>query len=145
VKQSGVAVVALAALLEAGCLVQVTRVADAGPVFRAARSEARRLTGQSGPARELNVLVWDSDDRELVRVTMPMWLVRNVAHHSESWRCDRDGDGDDADEGFDCDHVGRIEGRIRGHVRLDDIERMGLGIVAEVEGDDGEQVLVWLR
>ncbi len=134
-----------AALLQAACLVQVTRVADPGPVFGAARAEARRLTGKAGPATELSVLVWDSKDGELVRVSLPMWFVRKAAWHADGFRCDSDWDWDGLDGDLDCDRVGRIEGRVRGRVRLEDIERLGLGIVAEVEGDDGGQVLVWLR
>jgi hypothetical protein len=39
----------------------------------------------------------------------------------------------------------RVARRVRRHVRLEDIEKAGLGILAEVEDEDGEQVLVWLR
>jgi len=33
---------------------------------------------------------------------------------------------------------------VRPHLRLEDIEKAGLGILVEVEEDGGDQVLVWL-
>src|SRR5881409_279195 len=72
-----VATVALS-LTESACLVQITHVADPGPLFHDARAEAQRLAGRPGPAHELNVLVWSPDDRQLVRVSLPMWIVRKA-------------------------------------------------------------------
>jgi hypothetical protein len=121
----------LAAVLQAGCLVHVDRVSDPTPAFRDARAEALRVQGRPGPARELNVLVYDPDDREMVRVSVPMWLARKAAGHVE-W---------DGLEGAEGDVARRLQRR----VRLQDIERAGLGILAEVDEEGGEQVLVWLR
>jgi hypothetical protein len=127
-------VVAALGLAEAGCLVQITHVADPRPMFSAARLEAERLSGRSGRAHELNVLVWNRDDGELVRVSLPMWLVRKAESRID-WRDERsEGDGPEH-------HVRQALRR----VRLEDIEKAGLGILAEVEEDDGNQVLVWLR
>ncbi len=131
----GLAVAALG-LAESACLVQITHVADPRPIFGAARAEADRLTGRPGRARELNVLVWNHDDHELVRVSLPMWIVRRAERHID-W---------DDDDVFDGD--GRARDHVREamrHVRLEDLEKAGLGILAEVEEDGGNQVLVWLR
>jgi hypothetical protein len=125
---------ALAAASQAACLVQVTRVKDAAPVFAEARREAVRYQGRPGPAHELNVLVFDPDEGELVRVSLPMWLVRKV-HARTGW-------DKDIENGSDEDHVAR---HVRQHVRLEDIEKAGLGLLAEVEEENGEQVLVWLK
>ena len=125
--------VILAAATQAACLVQITKVSDAGPVFRQARREAERYAGRPGPARELNVLVFDPGDRQLVRVSVPMWLVR-AADRRVDW--EREIGDDDRD---------RVARRVRRHVRIEDIEKAGLGVLAEVEDEDGEQVLVWLR
>jgi hypothetical protein len=125
-------VVAVLSLSEAGCLVQITHVADPRPIFSAARVEAERLTGRPGRARELNVLVWNRDDGELVRVSLPMWLVRK-AEQRVDWRDELE-NGDRAS----------VRNALR-RVRLEDIEKAGLGILAEVEEDGGDQVLVWLR
>jgi len=130
----GLAIAALS-LGEAGCLVQITHVADPRPIFGEARAEAERLTGRPGRAHELNVLVWNRDDRELVRVSLPMWIVRRAERHID-WD----------DDGFDGDR--RAKDHVREalrHVRLEDLEKAGLGILAEVEEEGGDQVLVWLR
>jgi len=131
----GLAVAALS-LGEAACLVQITHVTDPRPIFGEARAEAERLTGRPGRAHELNVLVWNRDDGELVRVSLPMWIVR---------KAERRIDGDD-DDAFDGDR--RAKDHVREalrRVRLEDLEKAGLGILAEVEEEGGNQVLVWLR
>ena len=120
----------LAAILQTGCLVHVEHLDDATAAFRTARAEALRYQGRPGPARQLNVLVYDPGDREMVKVTVPMWLARKVAGHAE-W------DGEDGQDDLAL--------RLRRHVSLDDLAKAGLGILAEVEGEGGEQVLVWLR
>jgi hypothetical protein len=125
------AILILAAVLQAGCFVHVEKVADATAAFREARTEALRFQGQPGPARQLNVLVYDPADREMVRVSVPMWLARKAAGHVE-W---------DGGDGGDHDTARRLQRRIP----LRAIESAGLGILAEVEEEGGEQVLVWLR
>jgi hypothetical protein len=125
------AILVLAATLQAGCFVHVETVADPRAAFREAKSEALRLQGQPGPARELNVLVYDPGDKEMVRVSVPMWLARKASGHV---------DWDDL-----SDHDRRVAGRVKRRVPLEAIEKAGLGILAEVEDDGGEQVLVWLR
>jgi hypothetical protein len=128
-------VVAALSLGEAACLVQITHVADPRPIFGEARAEAERLTGRPGRAHELNVLVWNHGDRELVRVSLPMWIVRKAER-----RIDWDDDAFDADRGT----KDRVREALR-HVRLEDLEKAGVGILAEVEEEGGDQVLVWLR
>ena len=134
-RRASILAVVLAAASQAACLVQITRVSDATPVFERARQEAQRYSGRRGPAHELNVLVFDPGDRQLVRVSVPMWLVR-AAERRVHWEKEI--------AGHDGDHD-QIARRVRRHVRLEDIEKAGLGILAEVEEEDGEQVLVWLR
>jgi len=134
-RTSSLAVAALAGLLGAGCLVQIEHLRDPRPRFAEARREAARLQGRPGPARELNVLVYDAGEQKLVRVSVPMWLARKVGRRVEGGR---DGGWADASD----DPAGRA---IRRHVDLREIEKAGLGILVEVEDDDGEQVLVWLR
>ena len=131
----GLAVAALG-LAESACLVQITHVADPRPIFGAARAEADRLTGRPGRAHELNVLVWNRDDRELVRVSLPMWIVRKAERRID-W------DDDDAFEG-DRRAKDHVREALR-HVRLEDLEKAGVGILAEVEEEGGNQALVWLR
>jgi hypothetical protein len=125
--------VALVSLSSSACLVQIAHVRDPRPIFREARAEASHYTGRPGPARQVNVLVWSPDDGELVRVSVPMWLVRKAVKHA---------DWDDIDLDGEDDHVKEI---LKRHIRLEELEKAGLGTLVEVEEDEGEQVLVWLR
>jgi hypothetical protein len=131
-KRANILAVILAAATQAACLVQVTRVSDPGALFDQARREAARYQGRPGPARELNVLVYERDEGKLVRVSVPMWFVR-AAERRVDWDKELDHDDDDA-----ARHVRR-------HVRLEDLEKAGLGLLVEVDEEDGEKVLVWLR
>jgi hypothetical protein len=128
----GVLLAAVLAVATAGCLVDVEKVADPGPAFARARAQAARLTGRSGPAGQLNVLVYDRGERQLVRVSLPMWMVRKL------------GERDALDLDFDAGHGGEAARRAARKLRLEDIEQAGLGILTEVEEEGGDQVLVWL-
>jgi hypothetical protein len=120
------------ALLGAGCLVQVEKVSDPGPAFAAARRQAARVQGSDAAPGHLEVLVYDREEGHLVRASLPLWLVR---------RMDERGDLD-----FDLDREEEAAAsRVRRHLRLKDLERAGCGVLVEVEEEDGDQVLVWLR
>lgn len=121
------AAVALGVLLGTGCFVDVSHVSDPEPAFRKARAEAESLVGRKGPARSVQVLVYDPGERELVRVSLPMWVARRMA---------KEGDWDEDDA---------VHRALRDRVSLRDLERSGLGTLIEVEDEDGEQVMVWLR
>ena len=66
------AVLVLAALLQAGCLVNIEHTTDPTAAFQEARTEALRFQGKPGPAHRLNVLVYDPGDHEMMRVSLPM-------------------------------------------------------------------------
>jgi hypothetical protein len=124
----------LGASLATGCFVSVTHVANPAAAFDEARAEAARFAGRPGPARSLQVLVYDPGDRELVRVSLPMWVVRKLEHEAD-WD-----DGEWDDQGGD-----KVRHALRGKLRLRDLEKSALGTLIEVEEKDGEQVLVWLK
>ena len=133
-RRSAILMVAMAALLETGCIVQITKVADPRPMFQQARLEAARYAGRPGRAREVNVLVYEADEGQLIRVSLPIWLVKRMEHHV---------DWDDIDvDDEDAEHVKRV---LKRRIRLEDIEKAGLGMLVEVDEEDGEQVLVWLK
>lgn len=133
-RRSAILMVAVAAHLETGCIVQITKVADPRPIFQQARLEAGRDAGKPGRAREVNVLVYEPDEGQLIRVSLPIWLVRKMEHHV---------DWDDIDvDDEDAEHVKRV---LKRRIRLEDIEKAGLGMLVEVDEEDGEQVLVWLK
>jgi len=133
-RRSAILVVAMAALLETGCIVQITKVADPRPIFQQARLEAGRYAGKPGRAREVSVPVDQPAEGQLIRVSLPIWLVKKMEHHVD-WD-DIDVDDDDAE------HVRRV---LKRRIRLEDIEKAGLGMLVEVDEEDGEQVLVWLK
>jgi hypothetical protein len=133
-RRAAILMVAMAALLETGCIVQITKVADPRPIFQQARLEAERYAGRPGRARQVNVLVYEPDKGQLIRVSVPIWLVKKMEHHMDWDEIDVD------DE--DADHVKRV---LKRRIRLEDIEKAGLGMLVEVDEEDGEQVLVWLK
>jgi hypothetical protein len=130
---------ALAVLFQAACFIEVDQVSDARPAFRRARAEAEKVQGKRGPAHSLNVLVYDPDEGKLVRVSLPMWLCRKL---------EKEVDWDDVDTEWsrsDRDNAEQVRRRVKRHVKLEQIEKAGLGMLAEVEDDDGSQVLIWLK
>jgi hypothetical protein len=129
-----VAAVGALAAAQAGCLVHVTRVSDPGTAFAQAREEAQRFVGRPGPASELNVLAFDPSARKLVRVSVPLWLLRS-AEGEIDW--------DDIDP--DDEHGRWRRNRKLDRLRWKDIERSAPGILMEVLEDEGDRVLVWLR
>lgn len=121
-----VAVIA-ATVLSTGCLVETEKVSDPGPAFAAARREAARAEGRSGPPSRLQVLVYDRDDGELVRASLPMWIVEKAD-----------------DEEVDLDLGDEAEGILH-RIRASDLQDAPLGPLVEVVEEDGDQVLVWLQ
>jgi hypothetical protein len=122
----------VAAVLAAGCLVEIEKVKDPHAAFAKARAEVARVQGRPGRPGHLEVLVYDRGEGQLIRASLPMCLVREM------------GEGDDLD--FDLGDEGSdVARRVRSRLRLEDIEKAGRGILVEVEEEGGDQVLVWLR
>ena len=121
------AVVAVA-LASAACLVEVDEVSDPGPAFAKARREAARVEGRPGPPDSLEVLVYDRNDGQLVRASVPMWIVEKL----------------DDDE-IDLDLDDETAERVHRHLRLSNLGDAPRGPIVEVEEEDGDQVLVWLK
>jgi hypothetical protein len=128
--------VALLGAVETACLVQVTHTSDPSRAFERARDEAvRDATRRGGPVSHLNLLAWDPGERKMVRVSVPLWLLRGA---------EREIDWDDVD--FEGGRRDRERWRRRmGKLRWEDIERAGPGILMEVTEDEGDRVLIWLR
>jgi len=129
----------MALALQTGCYVEVDHVTDARPAFRRARAEAEKVQGRPGPAHRLNVLVYDPDDEKLVKLSLPMWVCRKIERKVD-WDEDQTHWSEDERE-----DVARVRRTIKRHVRLEDIERAGLGLLVQIEDDDGTQVLIWLK
>jgi hypothetical protein len=134
-RMRALAVAVLGGLLATGCFVSVTHVSNPAAAFDEARAEAARYAGRPGPARSLQVLVYDPGDRELVRVSLPMWIVRKLEHEAADWD----------DEAWDDEGGDKVRHALHGRLSLRDLEKAALGTLIEVEEEDGEQVLVWLK
>jgi hypothetical protein len=124
---------AVLALLPCACLVSIRHVADAQGEFLEARAEAERYQGRPGPAHRINLLVFDPEERKLVRLSLPIWLAGKIAGHIDLG-------GEEGGRALERS-VGRAMAR---RIRVEDLDDAGLGLLADVEDDDG-QVLVWLR
>lgn len=136
-RRAGILAVALAASTAAGCLVRIDHCTNPTAAFREARAEAQRVAGRSGKARQVDVLVFDPDDEKLIRVSVPLWLAKKAYHAAEG------GDGLEID--LDAGAEERAARQLRRRVPFAELEKAGPGMLVEVEEDDGEQVLVWLR
>jgi hypothetical protein len=77
---------------------------------------------QRKPVRELLVLAYDPHDGQLVRTKVPLWAVR-----LGGWR----------------NFVLRTLGRPDLQVTVEDIERHGPGLIADIRGPGGTQALMW--
>ncbi len=123
-----------------GCLVNVSHVSNPDRYFDEARNAAQAVAGKEGPARELRVLVYDPDNRKLVRVEVPLGLVRKLARNADfDWDLDDQDFCDRSRSG--CSEARRKLRKLRGT----DLDKLPLGPLVEVTEDDGERVLVYLR
>ncbi|MBX7186636.1 MAG: hypothetical protein K1Y01_15960 [Vicinamibacteria bacterium] len=130
------AITAALAFTTVGCLVNVSHVSNPDRYFDEARRSANSVAGQQGPARELRVLVYDADERKLVRVEVPLSLVRRLADNQDF------DDHDFCHSGSrGCSEARRKLRKFRGR----DLEKLPLGPLVEVTEDDGERVFVYLR
>ncbi len=134
------AITAALAFTTFGCLVNVTHVSNPDRYFEEARRSAGAVAGRPGPAKELRVLLYDADERKLVRVEVPLGLVLKLAENEEfDWDFD---DHDFCHSGSrGCSEARRKLRKFRGR----DLEKLPLGPLVEVTEDDGERVFVYLR
>ena len=136
------ALIGTLAFTSIGCLVNVTHVSNPDRFFEEARRSAAALAGKEGPARELRVLVYEPDERKLVRVEVPLGLVRRLAGDGEfDWDFDFDNDDFCGKPSRGCNEARKRLRKFRGR----DLDKLPLGVLVEVSEDDGERVLVYLR
>jgi hypothetical protein len=100
--------------------------------FRAALQQVDRIqstpAAERGKPRTLRVLAYEQDDDELVKLSVPLWLVRKVAQHAvDSEEASRD-----------------LEQIARHGVTIDQILSGGRGMMLQADEDD-EKVLIWLE
>jgi hypothetical protein len=89
--------------------------------------ELVRNTAERQKIEALRVLAYDQHAGKLVRVSIPYWLLRMAPSKHLSFL---------DDNGIDVD-----SDRVR--LTLDDLERMGPGLIIDTKDRRGSQVLVW--
>lgn len=125
-------VITLVLLALSSCLV-VAVEKDSGrgeAVLERARERVLRLTSNSSSSRphRLKILVYDPDENQLVRISLPLWLVKNGLEQALDYR------NSDSYQDFE------FEARALSQT----LREMLRGLVAEV-WTDREKVLLWLE
>ena len=80
------------------------------------------------PLQSLRVLAYDPDDEKLVRISIPMWLLRLAPSSKRMSFLSENG------VDFDSERV---------HLTLEDLERRGPGLILDHKDRRGSLVLVW--
>lgn len=127
----------LLSLVLAACVgVRIDRdVADPDAAFARAEGQIGALEsghpGRAGHAHKLYLMAYDGDDRELVRISVPLWLVDVCL---------------DLAEGSDhADKVHRLEDRYDVDWKaLGNLGRFGPGLLVSIE-EKRSRVLIWLQ
>jgi len=81
------------------------------------------------PVEAIHILVWNPDDRKLVRLNMPFWLLRMAKGRPIKLSSTPDSHG----------------GPMRLNMTAEDLERRGPGLILDHKEASGERVLVWAR
>lgn len=88
----------------------------------------RRLEAMPSSATkptEMAILVWDPDGERTVRIALPFWMLKIGKHKI-----------DIGSTAFDFD---------RFRIDVNDLERIGPKLIADIQRPGGERVLVWTR
>ena len=103
---------------------------DRVPRFRGGQKPAKPAT--KTPIEALHVMVWDPDDEQLGRFTIPFWLVRMKEGPIEfgAYASGMDDDG---------------RSFAPANVHVEDLENYGPGIILDFSTPSGERVLLWAQ
>jgi hypothetical protein len=74
---------------------------------------------------EMTILVWDPDDERTVRIELPFWILKMGKRKI-----------DIGSNAFDFD---------RFRIDVNDLERIGARLIADIQKPGGERVLVWTK
>jgi len=132
VSLAGLALIALLAL--PGCWVWIdSNPRNVDAVFREALDEVERIqsvpSAERGKPHRVRLLVYDEGDDQLVKLSVPLWLVRRIADHQAE---------DEPEAGA------RTEELARYGLSVDRILEGGRGVLLQADEDD-EKVLIWLE
>lgn len=81
------------------------------------------------PVEALHVLVWQPDERKMVRLSIPFWLLRMTKGHPI--KLSGGAEGEDVP--------------VRLRITAEDLERHGPGLILDYKGSLGEHVLIWAQ
>lgn len=105
----------------------VLQIRDGEPVINKLRT---RHTGKAQPIEALHIIVWQPDERKLVRLNIPFWLLRMTK--GRPIRLSGHQDGGDGDP-------------VRLNITAEDLERYGPGLVMDHTETRGNRVMVWAQ
>ena len=122
-------------MLVSGCFTVriIKNVEDPDPYFDRAYEKIERIhrrhPNREGRSRRINVLIYEEQEHELVKISAPFWFVNT---------CMDIGIKDSDDESFDIDERYDIDWR-----DIKELERIGPGLLVEID-DEQNKVLIWL-
>jgi hypothetical protein len=97
---------------------------DGEPVVSEAKGPA-----SGKPVEAIHILVWNPDNRKLIRLNMPFWLLRMAKGQPIKLSSTPDARGEP----------------MRLNITAEDLERRGPGLILDHREATGERVLVWAR
>lgn len=106
-------------------------IRDGDPVVNKMRMRLRTRRGERPqPIEALHIIVWQPDERKLVKLNLPFWLLRMTK--GRPIRLSGHHDGGDGDP-------------VRLNVTAEDLERYGPGLVLDHTEARGTRVMVWAQ
>jgi len=81
------------------------------------------------PVEALHIIVWDPDERKVIKLNMPFWLLRMTKGQPIKLSSD--------------DEFGGEPMKLK--ITAEDIERRGPGLILDHREASGERVLVWAQ
>ena len=103
-------------------------IRDGEPILNKQRK--RPSSGKAQPIEALHIMVWQPDERKLVKLNIPFWLLRMTK--GQPIRLSGHQDGGEA-------------GPVRLNITAEDLERYGPGLVMDHKDAGGDRVLVWAQ
>jgi len=127
------AVLAALSIASSGCYLWVDRApTNLERSRRRAQAKVERLesrpAGERGKPHSLKLWAYDRGDDQLVKLSVPIWVVKKIAAHVEK----------DEDEGATEDDLQRY------HIKVEDVLNGHRGLLVRVDSED-EEVLAWLE
>jgi hypothetical protein len=99
----------------------------AGFAEGAAVVHREQMAAQPTPLTGLRVLAWDPQEQKLVRLLLPMWLLRLSGHRGVNL----------------SNHDVPLSAGMNLNVTADELERHGPGLILDFTSSGRERVLVW--